>query len=168
MAKTLVAFATKHGSTAEIAETIGMGLRAGGREVDVRPAGEVTDLSAYDAVVVGSAVYMGSWQRDALDFLRRHETELAQIPTWMYSSGPTGGSPEADAKVAALAGGSLEVAPPKAVAKWAKRIGARGHMTLPGRITESMGGIFARWMPRGDWRDLATIRNWGLSLAAER
>lgn len=168
MPKTLVAYATKHGSTAEIAEMIGVGLRDGGRDVDVLPAGEVVDISPYEKVVVGSAVYMGRWQRDALDFLRRHEAMLKRVPTWLFSSGPTGGTPDADAKVAALGGGSLVASPPKDAVGWVRRIGARAHMTIPGRIGEGMGGFFERWMPRGDWRDLAAVRRWGQALAGDR
>ena len=66
MGSILVAYATKHGSTAEIAEAIGADLRERGHAVDVTSAHDVHDVSTYDAVVVGSAVYLGHWQKDAL------------------------------------------------------------------------------------------------------
>jgi hypothetical protein len=56
--RVLVAYGSKHGSTAEIADRIGERLREAGHEVDVLPAGSVTDLDRYEAVVLGSAVYM--------------------------------------------------------------------------------------------------------------
>jgi len=83
-----VAYASKHGSTAEIAEAIGDELRAAGRTVDVRDAGEVTDLAGYDAVVLGSATYMRRWRREARRFLRHHASALADCPFWVFSSGP--------------------------------------------------------------------------------
>src|SRR5215510_2394587 len=91
MVKVLVAYASKHHSTAEIAEEIGKIIRyTDGLEVDVREVSTVTDLSPYGAVVLGSAVYMGQWQPAAAEFLKVHERELAQRPVWLFSSGPTG------------------------------------------------------------------------------
>jgi menaquinone-dependent protoporphyrinogen oxidase len=65
----LVAYATKHGSTGEIAEVIGRRLRERGHRVDVRVAREVTDVASYDAAIIGSAVYMFHWQKDAMNLV---------------------------------------------------------------------------------------------------
>ena len=64
-APVLVAYASKHSSTAEIAERIAAAMREAGRAAEVRPASEVDDLSGYGAVVLGSAVYAKRWQREA-------------------------------------------------------------------------------------------------------
>jgi menaquinone-dependent protoporphyrinogen oxidase len=97
MAKILVAYASKHNATAEIANAIGETLRqSDALEVDVRSVDSVKDIALYDAVVLGSAVYVGRWQGEAADFLKQHEKELAQRPLWLFSSGPTGeGDPKA-------------------------------------------------------------------------
>lgn len=159
-APVLVAYATKHGSTAEIAEAIGADLRAMGCEAEVRPVSEVRDLRPYGTVVVGSAVYHGRWRRDAVDFLGRFEHELENRRTWLFSSGPTGGTPEADAKVgAALARESPMPAPPD-IRRTAERIRALGHETFGGRVGDEMTGFLERWMPRGDWRDFDHVRAW--------
>jgi menaquinone-dependent protoporphyrinogen oxidase len=64
----LVAFATKHGSTAGIAEAVAEPLRQAGLKVDVSPAAQVSALDRYGAVIVGSAVYMNRWQKEGTDF----------------------------------------------------------------------------------------------------
>jgi menaquinone-dependent protoporphyrinogen oxidase len=161
----LVAYATKHGSTAEIAQSIGAALRDEGIEADVRPAHEVHDVAGFDAIVVGSAVYHGKWQGEAVDLLKRFERDLAGKHTYLFSSGPTGGSVEADAKVAVAIAGPTVVAPPEEVAKHVRRVGAVEHATFPGRITEEMSGLLERWVPRGDWRNIEAQRAWARSIA---
>jgi menaquinone-dependent protoporphyrinogen oxidase len=163
----LVTYATKHGGTAEIAEVIGQRLRDRGHKVDVRPAKDVIHIAGYEAVIVGSAMYMFHWQRDALSLIKRHEAELRQRPTWLFSSGPTGGSPQADATLDEVRRSPTDYPPLGTVAELAERIGARGHATFPGRIEEGVGGIFSRWVPKGDWRDFDAIRDWADAIAAD-
>jgi menaquinone-dependent protoporphyrinogen oxidase len=86
----LVAYATKYGATAEIAEKIGEALRQVGLHTDVLPVKRIKDLAPYHAVVLGSAVYIGQWLKEAAKFLQTHETALAQRQVWLFSSGPTG------------------------------------------------------------------------------
>ena len=62
MAHILVAYASKRGSTGEIAESIADVLRQSKLEVDCKPAGEVESLDCHDGVVLGSAVYMKRWR----------------------------------------------------------------------------------------------------------
>ena len=77
----LVAFATKRGSTQEVAQAIGEIVAEHGIEFDVRTAGEVRDLEGYDGVILGGALYMGRWHDDARTFLKRHRQRLAALPT---------------------------------------------------------------------------------------
>jgi menaquinone-dependent protoporphyrinogen oxidase len=165
MTRVLVAYGTKHGGTGEIAQAIAATLREHGLDVDLTPAGEIREPAGYDAYVVGSALYMGKWQRDAMDVLKRGERELAAHPTWLFSSGPTGGSEELDAAVRRANDDPGGVPPVKDVAKRAERIRARGHATFGGRIGEDMTGIFERWMPRGDWRNFDQVEAWAGSIA---
>jgi menaquinone-dependent protoporphyrinogen oxidase len=83
--KILIAYATQAGSTAEIAEEIGDVLIAKGIAVDVLPVREVRNLSPYRAVIVGSAVRVGKWQPEAVKFVARHQTRLAEIPTAFFT-----------------------------------------------------------------------------------
>jgi menaquinone-dependent protoporphyrinogen oxidase len=88
--KLLVAYASKYGSTAEIAELIGKELRLRGHEVDVESVETADNLGRYDGFVIGSSVYAGSWIKSAANFLRSNEGLLAAHPVWLFSSGPTG------------------------------------------------------------------------------
>lgn len=89
----LIAYASRHGSTAGIAERIAVRLTEAGTTADLRPVSEVEDLDAYDAFVIGSAAYMLHWLKDATTFVKRHRDVLAARPLWLFSSGPLG--PEA-------------------------------------------------------------------------
>src|SRR4051794_10837805 len=84
----LVAFATKHGSTQEVAEAVAETFRERGLEVDVRPAASVEALDAYDGVVLGGAIYTGRWHHDARRFLERHRKALAHRPLAVFGMGP--------------------------------------------------------------------------------
>lgn len=163
----LVAYSTKHGSTAGIAERIGERLRLAGMQAEVFEVSEQPDPSAYDAVVLGSAVYIGSWRREAAAFAREHIDALATRPVWMFSSGP-------------LAETSLEE--PKPVTELRAEIQPRDHRIFQGalvkselsvperlvvaaigsRVKKELAGDFREWDEIDDWADgiaheLATI-----------
>ena len=86
----LVAYATKYGATGEIAEKIGEVLLQAGLSTDVLQTDRVSDLTPYQAIVLGSAVYIGKWRKEAVKFLKANEKMLAERPVWLFSSGPTG------------------------------------------------------------------------------
>ena len=90
MEKVLVAYGTKYGATAEIAEKIGQVLDQEGLVAEVLPADRVGDLTPYRAVVLGSAVYIGQWRKEAATFLEANAKQLSELPVWLFSSGPTG------------------------------------------------------------------------------
>lgn len=157
----LVAYGSKHGSTAEIAEAIAAAMREAGVDAVARPAGEVSDLTGYRAAVVGSGVYAGRWAGDARTFVRKNAGALRAMPTWLFCSGPTGGSPDDEAAAKAAGPGVMDASMRKI------DVGARGYATFAGRVSEGMGGPFARWVPKGDWRDFEQIAAWGRQIAAE-
>jgi menaquinone-dependent protoporphyrinogen oxidase len=76
--KILIAYASRTGSTAEIAQAIGKTLSENGEQVDVRPMQDVTDLTPYNAVVAGSAIRKSKWLPEAAQFIETHRAELAQ------------------------------------------------------------------------------------------
>ena len=84
----LVAYATTHGSTAEVAETVAETLREAGFAADARPARDVRNLAEYAAVVLGAPLYMFRWHKDARRFLSRHRGALTQKPVAVFALGP--------------------------------------------------------------------------------
>jgi menaquinone-dependent protoporphyrinogen oxidase len=164
MTKILVAYASKHNSTAEIADAIGEVLReSGGLQVDIQSVEAVKDITVYDAVVLGSAVYAGQWQGEAADFLKQHEQELAQRPTWLFSSGPTG---EGDPK-ALMKGWEF----PEALRPIAERVKPRDVAVFHGNLDTDKLSMLERLMvkgvkaPMGDFRDWNLIRAWASGVA---
>lgn len=165
MTKVLVAYATKYGSTAEIAQAVGATIKAEGLAVDVRPARDLSSLEGYDAVVLGSGLYVGGWHEDAVWFVRKFDQQLKARPVWLFSSGPTGGSAEALAQVEKAKESPTAFPMTKSVEKYANRIGARGHATFPGMVGDNFKGFWAKWIPKGDWRDFDAIADWSRSVA---
>jgi menaquinone-dependent protoporphyrinogen oxidase len=159
--RVLVAYASKYGGTAEIAQAIAEAMRAEGLDAEAREAATVTDLTGYDAAVVGSGVYMGRWAPDARHFVKQHRAALRAMPTWLFCSGPTGGSPEGDEAVRKAGPGVVDSSMKKI------DVGARGYATFAGRNDERMAGMLARWMPKGDWRDFDQVAAWGRQVARE-
>jgi menaquinone-dependent protoporphyrinogen oxidase len=162
--KVLVAFASKRGSTAEIADAVADALRQSGLEVVCVPAGDVGSLAGYDAVVLGSAVYMKRWRGDAKHFLRKHGDELSRRPFWVFSSGPVG-DPSRDPNPDWLE-------PPRIVDR-VEQLGGRGHVVFGGRVAAEPGGRLERSMVQNtppeyrDRRDWQEIRAWAAEIASE-
>jgi menaquinone-dependent protoporphyrinogen oxidase len=168
MVKILVAYATKHNSTAEIANLIGetlqqTRLRSGIPHVEVKSVETVGDVTKYDVVVLGSAVYAGQWQSSAADFLKKHQEELSQRPVWLFSSGPTGeGDP-----LTLLKGWKF----PQALMPVAERIKPRDIAVFHGNLDPDKLSLFERVVvkgvkaPMGDFRDSEMIRTWAKCIA---
>jgi menaquinone-dependent protoporphyrinogen oxidase len=85
--RVLIGYASRFGSTRDIANRIAGAVRTNGSDVDVRSVDEISDLDHYDAVVFGSGVYDGSWTAEATELMRRHAVVLARKPLWLFSVG---------------------------------------------------------------------------------
>lgn len=159
----LVTYATKYGATAEIAEKIGEVLRQEGLPVDVLPVNQVGDLTPYTAVILGSAVYIGRWRKEAIQFLEANEEMLAERPVWLFSSGPTG---EGDL-VELLKGWRF----PEAQQPIADRIQPRDIAVFHGALNRDKLNFIEKWMiknvkaPVGDFRDWQAITAWATAVA---
>ncbi|MEJ2665599.1 MAG: flavodoxin domain-containing protein [Deinococcales bacterium] len=84
----LVAYASRYGSTEEVARTIATTLRTCGLAVTATPAADVRDLEPYDAVVLGAALYMYRWHKAARRFLSRHRAALDRRAVAVFALGP--------------------------------------------------------------------------------
>ncbi|HEX9388804.1 MAG TPA: flavodoxin domain-containing protein [Anaerolineales bacterium] len=83
--KILVTYASRSGSTAEVAEAISKTLTEGGTQVDVVPMQEVKDLASYRAVIVGSAIRKSKWLPEAVQFVRAHQETLRHKSFVMFT-----------------------------------------------------------------------------------
>jgi menaquinone-dependent protoporphyrinogen oxidase len=154
----LVAAASKHGATLEIAEALARGLTRRGLQADVRPAGAVDRLDGYDAVVLGSAVYAGHWLKPARELAERIEPDEGR-PVWLFSSGPVGApDPKPD-------GDPIDV---EAILR---ETGAREHRVFAGRLDRDRLGLAERAIvralraPIGDFRDWDAIEAFANGIA---
>lgn len=84
----LVAYATRYGSTQEVAEVVATTLREKGLEVAIQPMRDILSLEGYHAVVLGAALYMNHWHKDALHFLSRYYEALTERPVAIFALGP--------------------------------------------------------------------------------
>jgi menaquinone-dependent protoporphyrinogen oxidase len=163
--KVLVAYASTHGSTEEISETVAATIRERGLAVDLRPARNVRTLEGYQAVVLGAPIYLFHLHKDALRFLSNYEKEF------------TGGLP-----VAIFAGGPIEtdkdqweeirrqLAQELAKFPWLRPIAVEvvGGRFNPEKLHLPYNLIPAlKKMPPTDLRDWEAIRRWAGALAAE-
>ena len=160
--KILIAYASRYGSTEQVAQAIASELTIRGETVDVQPAAQVTALAAYDAVVLGSAVRYGQWLPEAVAFVNTHQAELNNKPTAIFTVHilNTGADPDSvKARTAYINAVRPQVKP-----------GAEGFFA--GRIDFSHMSVFDRMLckliksPGGDLRDWPTIRSWSQSIFA--
>jgi len=161
--KVLVAYGTKYGATVGIAEKIGEVLRGAGLEAEVAAVDRAGDVAQYVAVVVGSAVYIGSWRKEAANFLKANEQKLTGMPVWLFSSGPTGeGDPVTLTKGWRFPGALQPVADrikPRDVALWGGALDAKKLNVIEKFMIKNVKS------PMGDFRDWAAITAWATGIA---
>ena len=156
--KVLVSAASKHGATAEIAAVIGGSLAAGGFEVTVLPPPAVTSVASYDAVILGSGVYVGHWMDAARDLVERFGDDLVRRPVWLFSSGPVGDPPVPAENAVDIE--AIMIA-----------TGARGHRLFSGLVDRSRLGLGEKVILKavraseGDFRPWDDIRAWAGEIA---
>ena len=156
--KVLVCAASKYGATSEIAQAVADVLAERGCEVTVLPPEKVGTVEEFDAVVLGSAVYMGQWMKPACELAERSADALAARPVWLFSSGPVG----EPAKPADN---------PVDVTKILQASKARDHQIFTGKLAKKHLSFPDRAMAsairaqEGDFRNWAEIRAWATGIA---
>lgn len=170
----LVAYATRHGATTAIAERIARSLTEHGLAARAMPVDDVRTVTAYDAVVLGSATYAFHWLKDATRFARRHRDDLAVRPVWLFSSGPLG-TDQVDEEGRDV----RETSRPHELDKIAEQLGVRGERVFFGAYDAEAApiGVMERAMrrlpagkralPSGDFRDWDAVEAWAGEIAAE-
>jgi menaquinone-dependent protoporphyrinogen oxidase len=170
--KVLVAYASRHGATAEIAKRMAESLLARGIDATVSDVNVIDDLAGYDAVILGSAAYLNRWLKDARRFADTNHRRLAGMRVWLFSSGPTGtGGVDQDLD-------TLESARPKDMIQLDEQLGAEGTKVFFGAYDPTADPIgaaetfidhFPRWkaeIPAGDFRDWDAIEAWVDAIAS--
>ncbi|HUY74561.1 MAG TPA: flavodoxin domain-containing protein [Candidatus Dormibacteraeota bacterium] len=168
----LVTYATKYGATRGIAERIAATLKTEGLTVELLPVNAVKDVAAYDAFVIGSAAYMGSWLKEAGEFVRSNQRTFAATPVWLFSSGPLG------TETKDQHGRDVLVASePKEFAEFTATIEPKDKRVffgaLDGKKLRGVHRLFSlvpaadRVLIEGDFRDWKLIDAWARSIAHE-
>jgi menaquinone-dependent protoporphyrinogen oxidase len=166
MTRVLVTYASKHGSTGEIARAIADELRERHVDADCVDVG-VASLAHFDAVILGSAVYAGRWRSEARHFLKKHRDALSKLPFWIFSSGPVGEKAHEESH------DNAKWLEPHRVLELAESLGVRGHVVFGGRMPTDPHGFIENSMARNtpaefqDSRDWEQIREWADEVAGQ-
>jgi menaquinone-dependent protoporphyrinogen oxidase len=156
----LVTVASRHGGTREIGAAVAGRLALAGHEVEQAEPEDVTSVTGYDAVVLGSAVYVGRLAASLRDLVERQHGQLRARPVWLFWSGPVGVPP-------------LPATAPDDVATVAERTGAREVRCFAGRLQREELGLAERALvamidaEQGDFRDFAEVEEWADRVARD-
>jgi menaquinone-dependent protoporphyrinogen oxidase len=164
----LVAYATRYGSTQEVAEAVAATLRDSGLEVDLQPMRQVRTLAGYSAVVLGAPLYIGRWHKDAQRFLSLHQEALTQRPVAVFTLGPTQPDEEWEGVHAQLAQ-ELAKYPwltPVALELFGGKYDP-AELRFPDKLLASLPASPLHQIPASDLRDWTAIRAWAGNLAAK-
>jgi len=156
----LLAYASRFGSTQEVAETIAASLREAGLNDDLQPMERVESVDRYEAVVLGAAIYNARWHAEAHQFVARHQTALAQRPVAIFTLGPLSTS------AAAQRNSRRQLDKELAKYPWLKPVAVE---IFAGKYDPSKPGLgfFERLLPARDYRDWDAIRAWAHDLSAQ-
>ncbi len=160
MNKILVTYATRAGSTFEVAARVAEVLRAAGATVDVKYVTAVHELEGYDAVVVGSSIRMGRWLPEAVAFVQAHRETLSHIPTayFLVSGFLREDTPEMQRKVLAYLDPVRKILEPTSIGMFAGKMDYSKVDWLDRSIAEAVSSS------EGDWRSWEAIRGWAHDL----
>jgi menaquinone-dependent protoporphyrinogen oxidase len=156
--RVLIAFGSRFGSTEAIARRIADTIHARGADVDVCPVDAVSDVVPYDAVVLGSGVYDGSWTASATELVRRHAAVLTSKPLWLFSVGSFGDRHP-------IVGGLIKKEP-REIAEFEQAVHPREYRVFAGVIDLDHWPAWARLLFKafgghaGDNRDWPGIDAW--------
>ena len=159
--KVLVTYATKRGSTTEVAEFIGQTLREVGFEVDVQNVKQVKGVDGYDAVVVGSAIRIGNWLAEAKNFLKKHKARLSQVPLAYFTVCITlaEDTPEHREEVAGYLKPVRDILPAQAEGYFAGFVDVDNLPFIFRMMVKQSEDI-----KEGDFRDWDAIKGWALDI----
>lgn len=157
--KILVTASGRYGSTQEIAESIGEIIANHGHDVSVIPSSEVETVDGFEVVMLGGAVYAGQWLRDGRELIKRVGDNLADLPLYIFSSGPIGES--------------MKKEPPPLMIEILEPLRARDHAIFGGKLDRTHLFIGDKAIAQslsaedGDYRDWDEITAWAEKVTAD-
>jgi len=156
----LVAYASRYGSTQEVAETIASVLGEAGLLANLKPVQQVQELDGYDAVVLGAALYNARWNPDAHQFLAKYQSVLKQRPIAIFTLGPLNSSS------AAMQNSQRQLNKELAKYSWLKPFALE---VFAGKYDPSKPGmsLFYKILPTRDYRNWQAIHAWATRLPAQ-
>jgi len=157
--RVLITYASKYGSTGGVADAIGKELCSKEVATDVLLIKNADNLSSYQGVVIGSAIYMGKWLPEAADFVKKNREILRQVPVayFLVCMTLSQSAEENRAKVLAYMDPVLKAIPeirPVGIGTFAGALDYSNLSWLNKKILKSKG------LPEGDFRDWNAIRAW--------
>jgi len=160
MNKILVTYATRAGSTFEVAVLVAAVLRTTGATVDVTYVRAVHELKDYDAVVIGSAIRMGQWLPEAVEFVKANRETLSHIPTayFLVSGFLRKDSPEMRQRALAYLDPVRKMLEPASIGLFAGKMDYSTMDWQDRSIAEAVSSS------QGDWRNWQAIRSWAHNL----
>jgi menaquinone-dependent protoporphyrinogen oxidase len=165
-ASVLVAYATRYGSTHEVAEAVAATLRAAALDVELQPMRKVRSLQGYRAVVLGAPIYLSLWHKDAHHFLIEHRMALTERPVAVFALGPL----TTDGKE--MRGSRLQLNKELAKYSWLNPVAVEifigkydpAKLHLPDKFVAAFPASPLKGMPLTDARDWAAIHAWASTL----
>jgi menaquinone-dependent protoporphyrinogen oxidase len=164
--KILVVYASKSGSTAEVAQKIGQVLGQAGTEVEVCAAGNARNLENYDGFVLGTAIRMFKPLGEMRRFVFWNKGKLSKKPVAIFSVGLTlkEDTPENREKAAGyIAPITKQFSAAVSVTAFAGKL---DYATLPGFFRQAFAKDTSGAMAEGDFRDWNAIQAWAAKLPA--
>ena len=157
--KVLVAYASKYGSTGGVADAVAKELCAKGVSADVTLIRNARNIGSYQGVVVGSAIYMGKWMPEAVDFVKKNKEALRRVPVAYFLVCMTLARPtdQKRAEVLAYMDPVLQEVPeikPVGLGTFAGAMHYGNLSWIYKKILQSKG------TPEGDYRDWNALRSW--------
>ncbi len=158
--KVLVAYASKAGSTAEVAEAIAGTLSGKGMAVVVKQIDHVKNLDGYNAVVIGSCIRMGRWLPEALKFVEKNQGVLKTLPTAFFqvSAGMRENTQAAKEEALGYSQPVRDLLEPVSMGLFAGKMDLSKLSLFDRAISKMVGSV------EGDWRDWEAIRAWAESI----
>lgn len=169
LSSVLIAFATRSGATAEVAEAIAAAMQEAGVSAEIQAASQVNSLTGREAVILGAPLYVGRFPKEFRHFLRLHRDALSIMRPWFFVLGPTRNNPKDFEAAQNQAENQLAQFPhlhPADLHVFGGRWSTAG-LPFPFSLLRRLPGNPLNKVPQEDIRDWGAIRQWATGIARQ-